>query len=143
MAGFDNGYVKVEKVTGEAPFYAYGVINDNFNSDGSFVFPLTEASLVGKTGQTLPVIIETGNFQSELTVTNFSASEKTVIFQFRGRRRRQWRRHRRIQSESQGRGAAHPAQPGRLDAPGGGGGHRSGQIGPLWEPCSPRRPRGT
>ena len=82
MAGFDNGYVKVEKVTGEAPFYAYGVINDNFNSDGSFVFPLTEASLVGTTGQTLPVIIETGNFQSELTVTNFSASEKTVDFSF-------------------------------------------------------------
>ena len=82
MAGFDNGYVKVEKVTGEAPFYAYGVINDNFNSDGSFVFPLTESSLVGKAGQTLPVIIETGNFQSELTVTNFSASEKTVNFSF-------------------------------------------------------------
>ena len=82
MAGFDNGYVKVEKVTGEAPFYAYGVINDNFNSDGSFVFPVTETSLVGTTGQTLPVIIETGNFQSELTVTNFSASEKTVNFSF-------------------------------------------------------------
>ena len=82
MAGYDNGYVKVEKVTGEAPFYAYGVINDNFNSDGSFVFPLTESSLVGKAGQTLPVIIETGNFQSELTVTNFSASEKTVNFSF-------------------------------------------------------------
>ena len=82
MAGFDNGYVKVEKVDGDAPFYAYGVINDNFNSDGSFVFPLTESSLVGTTGQTLPVIIETGNFQSELTVTNFSASEKTVDFSF-------------------------------------------------------------
>ena len=82
MAGFDNGYVKVERVTGEASFYAYGVINDNFNSDGSFVFPVTEASLVGTTGQTLPVIIETGNFQSELTVTNFSSSEKTVKFSF-------------------------------------------------------------
>ena len=43
-----------------APFYAYGVINDNFNSDGSFVFPVREDSLVGKRGQTLPVIIETG-----------------------------------------------------------------------------------
>ena len=71
-----QGYVKVEKVEGEAPFYAYGVINDNLNSDGSFVFPLTESSLVGTTGQTLPVIIETGNFQSELTVTNFSATEQ-------------------------------------------------------------------
>ena len=82
MAGFDNGYVKVERVGGTAPFYAYGVINDNFNSDGSFVFPLTESSLVGTTGQTLPVIIDTGNFQSELTVTNFSASNKEVVFSF-------------------------------------------------------------
>ncbi|MDE2666162.1 MAG: hypothetical protein OXI69_08425 [Acidobacteriota bacterium] len=81
-AGFDNGYVKVERVSGSAPFYVYGVINDNFNSDGSFVFPVTESSLVGTSGQTLPVIIETGNFQSELTVTNFSASEKTIVFNF-------------------------------------------------------------
>ena len=77
-----QGYVKVEKVAGDAPFYAYGVINDNFNSDGSFVFPLTASSLVGTTGQTLPVIIETGNFQSELTVTNFSATDKQVDFSF-------------------------------------------------------------
>ena len=81
-AGFDNGYVKVERVEGAAPFYAYGVINDNFNSDGSFVFPLTESSLVGTSGQTLPVIIETGAFTSELTVTNFSPVAKTVDFRF-------------------------------------------------------------
>ena len=77
-----QGYVKVEKIEGDAPFYAYGVINDNFNSDGSFVFPVTESSLVGTRGQTLPVIIETGSFQSELTVTNFSALEKTVELSF-------------------------------------------------------------
>ena len=77
-----QGYVKVEKIYGNAPFYAYGVINDNFNSDGSFVFPVTESSLVGTSGQTLPVIIETESFQSELTVTNFSASEKTIDFSF-------------------------------------------------------------
>ena len=77
-----QGYVKVEKVSGDAPFYAYGVINDNFNSDGSFVFPVTESSLVGTTGQTLPVIIETGSFQSELTVTNFSATDKRVHLSF-------------------------------------------------------------
>ena len=77
-----QGYVKVEKVNGDAPFYAYGVINDNFNSDGSFVFPVTESSLAGTSGQTLPVIIESGNFQSELTVTNFSASAETIDFTF-------------------------------------------------------------
>ena len=81
-AGFENGFVRVERVSGSAPFYVYGVINDNFNSDGSFVFPVTESSLVGASGQTLPVIIDTGNFQSELTVTNFSASDKQVDFSF-------------------------------------------------------------
>ena len=82
MADFDNGYVKVDRVEGTAPYYAYGVINDNFNSDGSFVFPVREDSLAGKMGQTLPVIIETASFQSELTVTNFSASDKTIDFNF-------------------------------------------------------------
>ncbi|MCY3777443.1 MAG: hypothetical protein OXH11_15835, partial [Candidatus Aminicenantes bacterium] len=81
-AGFENGYVKVERVEGRAPFYAYGVINDNFNSDGSFVFPVTESSLVGTRGQTLPVIIENRGFTSELTVTNFSPVAKSVDFQF-------------------------------------------------------------
>ena len=82
MAGFDNGYVKVERIEGTAPFYAYGVINDNANSDGSFVFPVRQASLAGKRGQTLPVIIETKDFTSELTVTNFSRVAKTVDFRF-------------------------------------------------------------
>ena len=81
-AGFDNGYVKVERVSGTAPYYAYGVINDNFNSDGSFVFPVEEESLRGTRGQTLPVIVETRDFTSELTVTNFSSSEKQVDFSF-------------------------------------------------------------
>ena len=81
-AGFDNGYVKVERVEGAAPYYAYGVVNDNFNSDGSFVFPVREDSLVGSRGQTLPVIIETKDFTSELTVTNFSPAPKTVDFRF-------------------------------------------------------------
>ena len=81
-AGVENGYVKVEQVEGRAPYYAYGVINDNSNSDGSFVFPVREDSLVGRRGQTLPVLVETRDFSSELTVTNFSAMAKRVDFRF-------------------------------------------------------------
>ena len=77
-----NGYVRVERVDGEAPFYAYGVINDQANSDGSFVFPVTAESLAGSVRQTLPVIVETNEFTSELTVTNFSADAKTIQFSF-------------------------------------------------------------
>ena len=82
-AGFAQGYVRVERVSGTAPFYAYGVINDQANSDGSFVFPVTASSLVGTTGQTLPVIVESGVFTSELTVTNFSDVARTLAFHFR------------------------------------------------------------
>ena len=73
-----GGYVKVERVEGTAPFYAYGVINDQVNSDGSFVFPVSESSLEGVRGQALPVIVEAGQFTSELTLTNFSDKPKML-----------------------------------------------------------------
>ena len=82
LGGLANGYVKVEKTAGEAPFYAYAVINDQANSDGSFVLPVTAGSLAGTTGQTLPVMVESGAFTSELTVTNFSEQARTVSFAF-------------------------------------------------------------
>ena len=58
--------------------YAYGVINDNANSDGSFVFPVSGSSLSGAMGQTLPVVVETSRFTSELTLTNFSDQPKLL-----------------------------------------------------------------
>ena len=82
LGSVENGYVKVERVEGTAPFYAYGVINDQANSDGSFVFPVTASSLEGAAGQTLPVIVETSAFRSELTVTNFSEDPRKLDFQF-------------------------------------------------------------
>ncbi len=82
-AGFTQGYARVERVSGAAPFHAYGVINDQVNSDGSFVSAVRESSLAGVTGQTLPVIVETNVFTSELMVTNFSDAPKTVRFRFR------------------------------------------------------------
>ena len=81
-AGIDEGYVKVERVDGSAPFYAYGVINDQANSDGSFVFPVTASSLAGVRGLTLPVIIEHPNFSSEIILTNFSNSTKVFDTHF-------------------------------------------------------------
>ena len=75
-----GGYVQVERVEGMAPFYAYGVINDNANSDGSFVFPVSAGSLMGAMGQTLPAIVESGAFTTELTLTNFSDQPKQVMF---------------------------------------------------------------
>jgi hypothetical protein len=73
-----SGYVKVERVSGTAPYYAYAVINDQVTSDGSFVPPFLVGSLVGKLGLTIPVVVETTTFSSELSITNWSAETKTV-----------------------------------------------------------------
>ena len=82
LGSLANGYVRVERVEGTAPFYAYGVINDQANSDGSYVFPVVESFPGGAAGQTLPVIVETTAFTSELTVTNFSERARTVSLAF-------------------------------------------------------------
>ena len=81
-AGIAQGFVMVERASGTAPFYAYGVINDQANSDGSFVFPVTASFLAGVRGQTLPVMIEHPNFTSELIVTNFSNAIKALDVDF-------------------------------------------------------------
>ena len=82
LGSVPNGYVEVRRFYGNAPFYAYGVINDQANSDGSFIFPVPSHAGTGRMGQTLPVIVETGNFSSELTATNFSVAGKTLRFAF-------------------------------------------------------------
>lgn len=77
-----NGFVRVERVSGSAPFYAYAVINDQANSDGSFVPPVLASSLQGKTGITLPVAVEAGSFTTELVLTNFGTTSRTVVLTY-------------------------------------------------------------
>jgi hypothetical protein len=79
-----QGYVRIERIRGTAPYYAYGVINDQANSDGSFVPPVEEQSLIGKTGLTLPAIVETSVFSSEVVACNWSATSKTLHFFYSG-----------------------------------------------------------
>jgi hypothetical protein len=77
-----NGYVRIERVDGKAPYYAYAVINDAVTSDGSFVPAIAEDTLAGRTGLTLPVIVETGSLTSELVLTNWSTMAKTIRFAY-------------------------------------------------------------
>ncbi|MFN7986177.1 MAG: hypothetical protein U0529_01815 [Thermoanaerobaculia bacterium] len=76
--GATQGYVKVDRVSGRAPFYAYGVVNDNVNSDGSFVAPVTDATAAVQTALLLPVAVETSAYTTEVVLTNTTASAKTV-----------------------------------------------------------------
>jgi Zn-dependent metalloprotease len=76
-----NGYVKVERTGGTAPFYAYAVINDQRNSDGSFISPLPVTRDVAPR-LTLPVVVEVNTFSSEVMLTNCSGKNKTIQFEY-------------------------------------------------------------
>ena len=78
----DQGYVKIERISGEAPYHAYAVINDQVNSDGSFVSPVSEDWMAGRSGLTLPVVVETGESHSEVVVSNWSTEAKTLNLDF-------------------------------------------------------------
>ncbi|PYV36297.1 MAG: hypothetical protein DMG06_31040 [Acidobacteria bacterium] len=73
-----NGYVRVKRTSGTAPYYAYAVINDQSNSDGSFIPPIPEDYLIKQTDLIVPVIVENSLFNSELVVTNRSRNERTL-----------------------------------------------------------------
>jgi hypothetical protein len=78
LGAVPNGWVRVERTSGSAPYDAYGVVNDNANSDGSFVPALRPETLSGRTSLTLPVVVEAGKFTSELVLTNTGAAPRTV-----------------------------------------------------------------
>ena len=81
-SGATSGFVRAERVSGAGPYYAYAVINDNVTSDGSFVTPLLESTLLGRTGLTLPVVVETGAFSTEVVLANVSAATKQVTLAY-------------------------------------------------------------
>ena len=71
-AGFTNGWALVERVSGEGPFYSYGVFNDYGTNDGSFIDPVP----VGATEpvRTIPVVLELGIYSTELILANPTTS---------------------------------------------------------------------
>jgi len=81
-AGFESGYVSVERVGGKAPYYAYAVINDQVTSDGSFVPPVVDDFFVyGGQTLTLPAVVDIGGFQTEVILTSTGpAADLTLTF---------------------------------------------------------------
>lgn len=72
------GTARVERLHGTAPFHAYGVVNDNANSDGSFVAPEVLADLGRGARSTLPVVVEASVFSTEVVVANASDTLRHV-----------------------------------------------------------------
>jgi hypothetical protein len=73
-----NGYVKAERISGSAPYYAYGIVNDQANSDGSFVAPQTTVGFP----LFLPSVVETSLYNSEIVITDTSTVDKILRFNY-------------------------------------------------------------
>lgn len=80
--GASSGFARVARVSGAAPWWSYAVVNDNFNSDGSFEAGVAEGTRVGQRRLVLPVLVENGVFGSELVVTNVSSTPKRLRCRF-------------------------------------------------------------
>jgi len=73
-----EGFVRVERVTGKAPYYAYAVINDQVTSDGSFVVPIRSDAFEAAYLLVVPAVVESGLYESELILTNTSDGFRNV-----------------------------------------------------------------
>ncbi len=73
-----EGYVKVEIIEGRAPWYAYGIVNDEKNSDGSFITPIADKVIKARETLILPVAVEAGPYATEIILDNVATTAKTA-----------------------------------------------------------------
>ncbi|MEO6325549.1 MAG: hypothetical protein ABIT01_00150, partial [Thermoanaerobaculia bacterium] len=72
------GAVRVERLAGTAAYYAYAVVNDQANGDGSFVPPVLDEPSRSPASLTLPVVVEAGSFSSELVLAESAGQAHTL-----------------------------------------------------------------
>lgn len=77
---WSDGWVLIERTAGTEPFTAYAVFNDNATNDGSYV-PAVPVESVDAFG-TVPVLVESGTFESELTIANLSDEPGYVFLEY-------------------------------------------------------------
>lgn len=63
------GWARISRVAGNAPYLAWGTVNDAATGDGSFVPAVAAGSAVAAC-QTLPAVVQTERYATELVVTN-------------------------------------------------------------------------
>lgn len=79
-AAMTGGWALVERVSGAAPFYAYGVVNDEGTGDGSFVPGVPTDRSAGRSW-VVPAVVESDRYSTGLALTNTSDSARTFAFQ--------------------------------------------------------------
>jgi hypothetical protein len=80
LAGYANGYARVEIVSGPGPYVAYAVVNDNTTNDGSYI--AAEPDTPPAEPRLLPVLVESATYQTELTLTNPLSSPQTATLTY-------------------------------------------------------------
>jgi hypothetical protein len=77
-----DGFVTVSVVSGTTAFYAYAVVNDQFNSDGSFISPLKSGTGSFSAVLLLPTVVETPVYTTEVVLTNLAAMPQSGTLAF-------------------------------------------------------------
>ncbi|MEO6323896.1 MAG: VCBS repeat-containing protein [Thermoanaerobaculia bacterium] len=79
-----NGYTKIERVTGTAPWLAYAVVNVSDTGDGSVLPAIAQEALMQQHGSLIvPAIVENARYESELVVTNTSSVSRQLVATWR------------------------------------------------------------
>ena len=78
-AGLTQGWVVIERIDGAA-FGAYGVVNDGGTNDGSYLEAAPDATT---SVVTIPTLVETPAFRTELVLANRGATPVTLALDYR------------------------------------------------------------
>lgn len=79
-AGLAQGWAAVERTSGGS-FGAYGVVNDGGTNDGSFLDAVPDGPTAPRV--TVPVVVETASFRTELVLANRGAAAATLTLEYR------------------------------------------------------------
>jgi hypothetical protein len=79
-AGLEQGWAVIERTEGGV-FGAYGVVNDGGTNDGSFLEALPDTAMA--TSVTIPALVETPAFRTELHLVNRGTAPATLTLDYR------------------------------------------------------------
>lgn len=80
--GFDAGWAEVNIAGGVAPYWAYGVVNDQGSSDGSYIPAVLRTETLRSQVQILPAVVESGPFTTEVVLVNAGYVPKNLTLTF-------------------------------------------------------------
>lgn len=80
-AGFASGTARIDLIGGKGYFSAYGIVNDNGTNDGSFLIPVL--AVRPKEAVTVPAVVETKAYDTELILANPSDEDVVATIEYR------------------------------------------------------------